>query len=287
MSVSFKVPPITMKLYETDLMELEKFIVNGKKEAFTEEYLILYNFASDCKYSDYIQPDLIQYLLPFYLRAVEQAVLYNNRIAIDIYSEFNLSLFFNQKNLCNAVGDKNFQHIMEYYIKQTIKKMEMQNPYILHWVSLFNTTAAFCDDNIRQLFHLIFKGSLKIKYSFFQYLSVLLFKESDNLLAPKDARDFWTSTIWDFDDGCFSKNFFWSDTIVEFFNKEVHAERINLLFKELSSYLFNVFGPEFVDLLHEEMNQSFITGVFCNRKAEFLQKINRPSDNYIYWDKTF
>lgn len=64
MSVNFNLALITMILYETSIYELQKFIDNEKPEGeFTNEYLILYNFAIDCKYSEYIHPELIQYLL--------------------------------------------------------------------------------------------------------------------------------------------------------------------------------------------------------------------------------
>ena len=45
------------------------------EEKISEEYLILYNFATDCKYAEEIQPQLLQYLLPFYLKCVREYVL--------------------------------------------------------------------------------------------------------------------------------------------------------------------------------------------------------------------
>lgn len=111
---------ITTNLYKTNISPLQEFIENEKIEGeFTKEYLILYNFALDCKYSKYIQPELIRYLLPFYIKTMEQAVIYKNKTALDIYFEFNLAMFLNQKNFEYAVGEKNYQYIMEYYIKQT------------------------------------------------------------------------------------------------------------------------------------------------------------------------
>lgn len=288
MLANLKIPNITMELYETDIEPLQKFMANTKiEEGFTEEYLILYNFATDCKYSKCIQPELIRYLLPFYLKTMEQAVLYENEIAIDIYFEFNNAVFFNQKNFKYAVGGKKFQYIMDYYIEQTLKKLEMQNVFMLDWVSLYNTTVAFCENNIHRLFSKIFKGSLSIKYTFFRYLSVLLFKESDNLLAVNEAREFWTSDIWDFDGGCFDNNFYWCDDVVRFFDKEINREQIETLFKEVKPLLYNIFEPEVVDLFWDEMNQSFATGVFEHRKVEYLKKINCRSKEYLYWDTTF
>ena len=55
---------------------------------------------------------------------------------------------------------------MEYYVEQTVKRMEMGNKTILGDISLFNTTIAFDRNNIVKLFDKIYGGSLAIKYSF-------------------------------------------------------------------------------------------------------------------------
>lgn len=277
-----------MNLYETDIHVLQRFITNEKIEGeFTEKYLILYNFATDCIYSKCIQPELLRYLLPFYLKTIEQAVIYENEVAMDIYFEFNLAIFYNKENFRNAVGDKNYQYTMQYYINQTVKKMEMHNLCMLDWISVFNTTIAFDVNNICRLFQVIFEGSLKIKYSFFQYLSVLLFKEGDNLLAVNELRAFWASEIWDFDDGFFKTEFYWSNEIVEFYDKEINRERIEMLFNEVKPLICEILDPELVYLFSEEMNLSFEKGIFRDRKAEYLKKISNKSSEYTYWDKTF
>ncbi|MCI8858502.1 MAG: hypothetical protein HFI71_03100 [Lachnospiraceae bacterium] len=115
-----------MELNETDLQELHQFIYVNRKivREFSEEYLILFNFATDCIYAQYIQPELIKVLLPFYLKAMEEAVLHENEIAMDIYNQFNTAMFFNQKNFKCAVGEKSYFQIMQQYIKLTIQKME-------------------------------------------------------------------------------------------------------------------------------------------------------------------
>lgn len=201
-----KFPPITMELYETDIRTLRKFMKSEKKEGpFTEEYLILYNFADDCRYSESIQPELVRYLLPFYFKIIEQAVIYEN----------------------------------------------------------------------------------KVKYSFFQYLSVLLFKGSDNLLVMNEGRGFGMNDIWDFDNGYFTNNFFWSDAAVEFFDKEINRERIEALFHEINPFLCNILDSELVKLFCAEMNQSFASGVFLNRKAEYLKIISSKSSEYTYWHTPF
>lgn len=282
------VPKITMELYETDIKELYKFIANQEIEGeITEEYLILYNFATDCKYSKHIQPELIQYLLPFYLKSVEETVLYNNKITADIYYEFNTAMFFNQESFKSAVGAENYNYIMEYYIKYTIKKMEMHSNYMPGWISLFNTTIALCNDNTSKLFGQVFQGSLIIKYSFFQYLSVLLFKESDNLLAADGAKPFWTSDIWDFDGDSYLGRFAWNNYIVGIFDKEINRGRIESLFQEIKPLICDILEPDITRLFCDEMDRSFETGIFYNRKNEYLRKINNASEKDLYWDLTF
>ncbi len=276
--------------------------INEKEKEFTQDYLILYDFAQDCRYSNHIQSELIWYLLPFYYKAVEQAILYGydmknypctenskkiGEIAIDIYFQFNLALFFNQENMKRAVGEKNYQSIMSYYIEQTIQCMQIESSEILNWVSLFNTTVAFGKINIQLLFKKIFEGSQKIKYSFFQYLSVLLFKESDNLFAINESKPFWTNEIWDFDDGYFGNIFFWSDDIIEFFDKKINRKQIEDLFKDIKPILCDIFEPDMMELFCEEMNKSFDTGIFQKRKAEYLQKIKDKSGQCKYWDSCF
>lgn len=172
---------------------------------------------------------------------------------------------------------------MEYYIKQIIKRMEEDNLRILDWIPLFNTTVAFYKDNISLLFKKIFEGSLSIKYSFLKCLSVLLFKESDNLFAVGELEAYWTDYIWCFDSQV-SDDFFWSEDIIEYYNKEINQQRIEFLFKEVKPLLCNIIEFKLVDLVSEEINQSFITGIFYNRKAEYLQKMNCKSGKYKCWD---
>ena len=284
MSANFVCPPITMELYETNIYKLQKFITSERiEEELAEEYLILYDFADDCRYSKCIQSELIRYLLPFYFKTIEQAVIYKNKIALDVYCQFNSMMFYNQKIFEHAVGEKTYQHIMEFYINMTIKSMEMESPGILAWISLFNTTVALYANSILKLLKKIFEGSLKIKYSFFRYLSVLLFKESDNLLAVNETRAFWTSDIWDYDSQ-FSYDFFWNTNIVEYFDKKIDREKIVDLYNDVKPLLCSILEPELMDLFYEQMELSFATGVFQQRKFEYLQKINYKSEKHKYWD---
>lgn len=280
--------------------DLNLLIINENE--FTKDYFILYDFAQDCRYSKHIQSELIQYLLPFYYKVIKQAIQYGygmknypytensekmEQMTVDIYFQFNLALFFNSQNIKCAVGTKNYQSIMKYYIDQTIECMEMENTKMLDWVSLFNTTVAFGKDNFEILFKKIAEGSQKIKYAFFQYCCVLLFKESDNLLAINESKPFWTSDIWDFDDGYFGSTFFWSDDIIECFDKEINRKQIENLWKEIQPILSNYLQPDIMELFCEEMKRSFDTGIFEKRKAEYLQKIKDKSGQYKYWDSCF
>lgn len=223
-----------MNLYETDKDVLKSFITNEKIDGvFTEKYLILQNFADDCRFSSDIQPEL-----------------------------------------------------MEYYVEQTVKRMEMGNKTILGDISLFNTTIAFDRNNIVKLFDKIYGGSLAIKYSFFKYISVLLFKESDNLLAINEERPFWTSEIWDFD-AQFSDAFFWNQEIVQYYERHVTRQEIEEVFKDITPILYNSLGKELMNLFSSEMEKSFATGTFEKRKKEYLQKINCRSEKYKYWTECF
>ena len=52
MSIKVKKPEVKMNLYETDKDVLKSFITNEKIDGvFTEKYLILQNFADDCRFS--------------------------------------------------------------------------------------------------------------------------------------------------------------------------------------------------------------------------------------------
>lgn len=285
MPVDYNYPKITMPLFETDMCTLQKFIINEKLEgALTENYLILYNFAADCIYSKSIQPELIRYLLPFYLKSVEQAVTDKNRIAMDIYCNFNSAIFINQRNIKQAIGEESFQYVMEFYVDQTINAMGMKSVSILDWISLFNTTVAFGNDNIILLFQEILRGSLKIKYSFFIYLSILLFKESDNLLVTNELEDYWTDYVWCFDSQV-SNDLFWSDDIVKYLDREISKERVESLFKEIKPLLRDILGVELIDLVSGEISQSLATGTFYDRKTEYLKRMNCKSDKYKNWNR--
>lgn len=175
---------------------------------------------------------------------------------------------------------------MEYYVEQTVKRMEMGNKTILGDISLFNTTIAFDRNNIVKLFDKIYGGSLAVKYSFFKYISVLLFKESDNLLAINEERPFWTSEIWDFD-AQFSDAFFWNQEIVQYYERHVTRQEIEEVFKDITPILYNSLGKELMNLFSSEMEKSFATGTFEKRKKEYLQKINCRSEKYKYWTECF
>lgn len=281
-------PNTDMEFYETDTDILQNFITTVKTDGqFTEEYLILYDFATDLKYQVYINPGLIKYLLPFYLKTMEKAVVLNNKTAMDIYCAFNEALFFNRQNFISAIGNEPFNYIMECYIKQTIKKMAIKNLDITLWVSLFNTTIALYDNNIQCLFYEICNGDLKVKFSFSNYLCILLFKESDNLLANNKARPYWTSSIWDFDDGGCGHNFFWDNNIINFFNYIINEKYIKSLFKETENLVYKYIGKEITNLFCEEIDRSFNTGIFYSRKKEFLDKISSAQKKEFYWDNTF
>ena len=285
MTVYTQKPSIVMPLYETEREVLERFMESVCiEEQISEDYLILYNFATDCKYAEEIQPQLLQYLLPFYLKCVREYVLAENPIARDVCWEFNTALFGNKKSIINAVGIKNYQDIMSFYIELVLESMTVKSDEILYWVPFFNTAIALAEDNIKHIFLKVLQSTLGIKYAFFSYLTVLLFKEEDNLLANGNEKDFWSSAMWDFEGGSLYVDFCWSDATVVFYEQKITKELIEKLFDEIKIILLEKLGMESTELLYEEMKYSFKSGFFKKRKQEFLEKISISTDGYCYWD---
>lgn len=169
---------IRMPLYETEKELLERFLESVHiEEKISETYLILYNFATDFKYAEEIQPQLLQYLLPFYLKCVREAVLEENFIARDVCQEFNTALFGNGKRIIKAVGFKNYQDIMCCYIELVLESMTVKRNEILYWVSIFNTTIALAEDNIKQIFPRFYKAHRKSSLLFFRTLPYYCLKK--------------------------------------------------------------------------------------------------------------
>lgn len=279
---------ITMELYETEIDVLQNFLdtVNIKDE-ISEMYLVLYNFATDCKYAKQIQPELIQYLLPFYLKCVNYVAFSKSDIAMTIYIEFSTAMFMNRENIVKAIGLDCYQDVMEHYVNQTLIAMSERNNGILAWVSLFNTTVALNEKNINEIFFRIKNGSVDMKCTFFTYISVMLFKESDNVLATANEKAFWTSDIWNFDCDSYQKSCFWSESAVKFYDETITQYGVENLFEDVKSILLERYGNDVLNILEEEMNKSFKTGIFEKRKREFLDKIGTASEDDNYWDDTF
>ncbi|MGN1196677.1 MAG: hypothetical protein ACI4TA_03655 [Acetatifactor sp.] len=278
-------PSIVMPLYETEREVLECFMESVCiEEKISEEYLILYNFATDCKYAEEIQPQLLQYLLPFYLKCVREYVLEENPIAREVCWEFNTALFGNKKSIINAIGVKNYHDIMSFYIELVLESMTVKRDEILYWVPFFNTTIALAEDNIKNIFLKVLQSTSEVKYAFFSYLTVLLFREGDNLLANGNEKDFWSSVMWDFEGGTLNVDFLWCGETVEFYEQKVTKELIEKLFDEIKFLLQEKLGIESTELLYEEMNFSFKSDFFEKRKQEFLEKISIAPAGYCYWD---
>ncbi len=282
-------PKINMALYETEIEVLEHFLrTEDIEKEISDRYQILYNFAVDCQYAEHIQAELIQYLLPFYLKSVSYAAIYENKIAMTILPEFNTAMFANREIFIEAVGMDNYQDIMEYYVELTLMKMSRGEAGILAWVSQFNTTIALAEENIKKIFLRIFQNTMEVKYAFFAYCSVLLFKEGDNLLATGKEKDFWTNDIWSFDGGSYKKEFFWSESMVDFYEKAVTQQQIETLFEEVKPLLYERYGEELLTLLRDEMDRSFLTDIFVKRKREFLLKITKTAtEGYVCWDVAY
>lgn len=278
-------PRINMPLYETEVEVLEHFLESVDiEDAVSESYLILYNFATDCQYAEEIQPQLLQYLLPFYLKCAKVAILERNRIVWTVFPEFNTAMFGNQVNFIRAVGAENYQDIMDYYIEMVLLGMLTEKDEILSWVSYFNTTVALAEENMERIFIHVLGGVIELKYAFFAYLSVLLFKEGDNLLATGKERDFWTNDMWNFEGGSHRMKFCWSEVAISFYEKQVTRKLIEKLFGEVKPLLRERLGKEITELFEQEMKHSFERGTFKQRKEEFLQKISKAYEGCTCWD---
>jgi len=268
-----------MDLIETELHILVDFIHNESADEITKKYLILYNFAADCRYAEFIQTELILYLLPFYLKTL--ASVERNKIASDVSGSFNDALFVNQRAFKNALGEEKFCELLEFYDKTVLESMGRIQSSLINWIPLFNVTVALEECNVQRLFEKIFNGSLSVKYSFFEYLSILLFKERDNIIVDNHCRLWWTNCIWNFD-SWIPDCFFWRDETIKYFDEAIRVEKIRNLFDEISPMLINKVGIDYSKLIFEEMENSF-TKIFEERKAEFLEKINNRLDEKHYW----
>ncbi len=278
MTVYTQKPSIVMPLYETEREVLDRFMESVCiDEEISEDYLILYNFATDCMYAEEIQPQLLQYLLPFYLKCVQEYILEENPIARDVCWEFNTALFGNRKSIIKALGIKKYQDLMCCYTELVLESMTVKRNEMLYWVPFFNTAVALAEDSIRHIFSKVLQSTPEIKYAFFSYLTVLLFKEGDNLLVNENY--FWSNAMWNFEGGSC-----WSGAAVDFYEQEVTKELIEKLYEEVKHILLKKLGAENMELFSEEMEFSFKSGFFQRRKREFLEKISIATDDYVCWD---
>ena len=173
---------------------------------------------------------------------------------------------------------------MSFYIELVLESMTVKRDEILYWVPFFNTTIALAEDNIKNIFLKVLQSTSEVKYAFFSYLTVLLFREGDNLLANGNEKDFWSSVMWDFEGGTLNVDFLWCGETVEFYEQKVTKELIEKLFDEIKFLLQEKLGIESTELLYEEMNFSFKSDFFEKRKQEFLEKISIAPAGYCYWD---
>ena len=271
----------TMVITETDISLLKSFIMTEHIEnEISENHLILYDFARDCHYGDFIQPDLINYLLPFYLKTIGLSY----KVAIEVCESFTLALFMNRTAFINAIGKTSYREIINCYVERTIQAMNIKNNHVTNWLPLFNTAIAFDDFNFHVLLKKISESSVKVKYAFFEYLTILLFKERDNLvvevnLLNEHVRPWWTSYIWNF----LCDFAFWNNSAIGCFNKIITKEKIYACFGEISTMLMEKLGNETYELVSHEMKMSFENGVFDSRKKQFLEKISKENVSVQYF----
>jgi len=282
MSINTFRPTITMTLYETDKKLLQEFIHHEVLEhEITERHLILFDFAIECRYAQSIQRELILYLIPFYTKMLGRVINEPCRISSSISACFSSAIFVNRRGIESSIGHENFTNLMHIYIEQTIKGMTKPHTCILNWISFFNTTVALNEDNILLLLNNLYEGSLEGKYSLFEYFSIFLFKERDNIVGSVN-KAFWTDCVWYFDSEVVD-DFFWNSTIIDRYDKLVNEDRIAIVLEEIKPLLIAQLGFEISKLICDEVKKSFANGIFRKRKTEFLKKIGYKSENGHYW----
>jgi len=265
----------TMVITETDMSLLKNFIMTEHIEnEISENHLILYDFARDCHYGNFIQPDLINHLLPFYLKTIG----FNHKVAVEVCESFTLALFMNPAAFINAIGKNSYREIINCYVEQTIQLMSVKDNHVTKWLPLFNTAIAFDDFNFHILLKKISESSGTVKYAFFQYLTILLFKEGDNLVVEDNlfiehVRPWWTCYIWHF----LCDFAFWTKSAVGYFDKAITKEKVSACFDEISIILIEKFGEETYEMIAYEIKMSFENGIFDNRKNQFLEKIREDN----------
>jgi len=269
--VNVKYAMSKMVITETDVEMMTDFVHTEHIENdISESYFVLHDFARDCHYGNFIEVDLMDYLLPFYLKTIGS----NHQVAIEVCESFTLALRCNPISFIKALGKNTYREIISCYVERTIQLMNEKENHIAKWLPYFNTAIAFDDFNFHLLLKTIFESSTVVRYAFFQYLTILLFKEEDNLVVDdKDfnqhIRPWWTSYIWAF----LCHSVYWNHAAIGYFDKVITKEKIYACFDDVSDVLIEKHGKETYEMIGNEMKISFKNGTFDSRKKQFLEKI--------------
>ncbi|MDR1284806.1 MAG: hypothetical protein LBJ88_01235 [Campylobacteraceae bacterium] len=274
-----------MKLYETDKDILHKFICTEHTDQITDEYLILYNFASDLKYSNYIQKDLFLYLLNYYLKIIDKAQNNKNKSVILIYEEFNTALFKNRKNIISSIGKKEYISLMNFYNNCFCTHILSYSFGNMRWIPFFNTIIAFDSNNIGTIMNYILNfSSDNSKANFFLYLSVLLFEKSDNIYSDMIDELYVSGELWEYDSSN-SSTFYWNEeTIVEF--KNIFSfTMMNDLLDSLNIFFEKQIGKDLTLLIYQKILTT-CDSIYLMRRDEYLKKMG-SAITYKYWDDAY
>ncbi len=268
-----------MKLYETDKEIFSEFLRKNNKDYHD---LILYNFATDLKYSEEIQKDLFQYIKPFYLRnIIEMQSKNGNKNSKLIGNEFNDALFINKNAIIKVIGIECYNKLLHEFLKILIKKIN--NNKNLEWVSLFNTFIAL--NNTIELNRESFWNYLNIegKYSMFLFFSVFLFSEKENLFYKETKMCYESTLFYEFQSN--SSCFYWREVNMKIFNNFLEYTFFKKLYIELESYIDLRLNKVDMELFFFTMNEDFNIQKFNFRKKKFLgdmMNINRSNFWFDY-----
>lgn len=272
---------ITMELFETDENALIEFINRGSNEPD----LILYNFATDLLYAEFYQKDLLEILIPSYIKAIVVAYEERSSDALEVVSQFNAALFVKKKNFLQTLGGDRFSEIIGAYESVLIQAVNADASCRFSWVPLFNTILSIDSSSLDFIMKSLPSMAECGKVSFFLYLYCFTVNKRDNLLEEINARLFNTGVVWSFDSDQLGR-FFWREKTLMCFSQMITTKVIRELFVDVEKSLSAMVGEDEIFLLAEYFATDSMDKVFDLRKAEFLDKISCPEE-LQYWGDSF
>jgi len=198
---------------------------------------------------------------------------------VDIYSCFNIALFWNKANIIHCIGRKKYDELVDVYIKRLFNELSFVDDFD-SWIPLFNTIAAF-GNTLKRIIDRIMKSDNRINVLFFFYLSVIIFNKKDNLFIEKVEKLYIETSTFAFDD-LFGTTFYWNGDVLKEYKEIVNGNLIKTISKDIISYFINEYGEELVELILQEIENA-TECTFGKRLAEYLDKMSANEKRIDYW----